>query len=388
MYNFISFWGINMDSTTIDTPNNKLTLINDDSVQEQKFRETFFEEFRVNNLKQNTQGKIMFVLFGILDYFANDDPTEILTLRLAIAAPIVIALLAYTYNTQNRTTIELITSINFIVFCIVHLLFLQYVEGELYMLYCVGYIMITIHVASCIKLRLVNLYILLATSTILFTATNAYVAFYSEKPVILITLIVVYLATVSMLLKVAYYRENDYRKTLSLITQLNETITIDALTGIKNRKFFDTTLEAEINRAKRSQTELSLLMIDIDFFKQYNDTYGHVAGDECLQAVAKCIDSIPSRGGEFVARYGGEEFAVILPNINQLDANLVACMIIDAVSDLEIEHSHSAIDVVTASIGCATLCAEHNYNAKNLVQAADVALYVAKGNGRNRFESI
>ena len=162
--------------------------------------------------------------------------------------------------------------------------------------------------------------------------------------------------------------------------------TIDSLTLIANRRMFDEVLEQEWKRMQRQEFPLSLLMCDVDYFKFYNDTYGHQAGDECLQNVASALSKAVQRSGDLVARYGGEEFAVILPNTNDLEAKKLAEKIVNAISDLKMPHSTSkASPYVTLSVGVASMTPKSNEEEPaTLISLADKALYQAKENGRNQ----
>jgi diguanylate cyclase (GGDEF)-like protein/PAS domain S-box-containing protein len=158
----------------------------------------------------------------------------------------------------------------------------------------------------------------------------------------------------------------------------------DGLTGLLNRRSFDESLANEARRASRDHHPLSLLMVDIDCFKQYNDTYGHQKGDECLRRVADALNAALWRAGDAAARYGGEEFAVILPDTSRLGAAAVAERMRAAVIRLGIPHTAStASDRVTVSVGGATIDAS-TITADALLTAADAALYRAKHAGRNR----
>lgn len=160
----------------------------------------------------------------------------------------------------------------------------------------------------------------------------------------------------------------------------------DKLTGLANRRNFDETLIEQFNFAKRNKIILSLIICDIDFFKIYNDTYGHQMGDDCLAAVAKVIGSIPARPTDKVCRYGGEEFTLILPSTDLQGGILVAEKIRQAIFDQNIQHEGSKIaSCVTLSLGVATYTGQVKTGDK-LLKAADDALYRAKQNGRNRVE--
>jgi diguanylate cyclase (GGDEF)-like protein/PAS domain S-box-containing protein len=161
---------------------------------------------------------------------------------------------------------------------------------------------------------------------------------------------------------------------------LEQLATRDGLTGLANRRCFDDTLHAEWQRALRQKSPLSLLMVDVDNFKQYNDAHGHLGGDECLKRIAATVSS-EMRANDLVARYGGEEFAVILPNQALKGAAIVAERIRRRVEQLQgfAERQH-----VTVSIGAATALASHANSTAELVATADAALYRAKHMGRNR----
>jgi len=158
----------------------------------------------------------------------------------------------------------------------------------------------------------------------------------------------------------------------------------DGLTGLANRRAFDEALAREQRRTKREKKALSLVMIDVDRFKIFNDHYGHPAGDDCLRRIAAAIAETAHRPGDIAARYGGEEFAVLLPDTDEAGAEVIAAHILNAVRGLNICHEGNANGLVTISAGVASLVsAEFNANAEPLIQAADRALYCAKDSGRN-----
>lgn len=163
----------------------------------------------------------------------------------------------------------------------------------------------------------------------------------------------------------------------------------DALTGLANRRSFDQTLEVEIRRAQRRGSPLSLLLMDIDLFKRYNDHYGHVAGDACLRAVAEQLKQCVRRPGDLAARYGGEEMAVILPNTDLEGAQAVADAFMQNLAQANLAHQASPFERITASIGLTSLVPGQAQGAttETLIGAADKALYNAKAKGRNRIEN-
>ncbi len=160
----------------------------------------------------------------------------------------------------------------------------------------------------------------------------------------------------------------------------------DGLTGLHNRRTLGEILDQEWRRARRNSSMFSLLFVDIDRFKAYNDTYGHQAGDDALAAVAKCIGDNIRRPLDHAARYGGEEFIVVLPDTTPEGAASVAESIRSAISDLGIEHSGSEFGHVTASIGTATWTPEEDSEVSAVIRVADEALYAAKATGRNKVE--
>ncbi len=186
----------------------------------------------------------------------------------------------------------------------------------------------------------------------------------------------------------------DHRKSMTRhLTEANrklqELSSVDSLTGVFNRRKFDATLSAEWRRAARNHAALSVIMIDVDYFKPYNDIHGHQAGDRCLQTIGEQLQTSVRRSGDLVARYGGEEFALILPETDHDGARLVADALCQGVQDRAIEHGGSDVsDVVTVSVGTATAWpTPDDDDGTGLVTAADAALYKAKNRGRNRVVS-
>ena len=186
----------------------------------------------------------------------------------------------------------------------------------------------------------------------------------------------VIMALISFVLAVTLFLAREISRRASAEDKLEELATTDALTGLKNRRKFDTTIDAEWRRATRQKTPLALLMIDADHFKSYNDTFGHQAGDEVLVGIAICISDSVRRAGDCAARYGGEEFAVLLPGLSPEAAVQVAETIRQKVRDWS--------EVTTVSIGIASLTPSATMDCSELVKAADKALYAAKANGRNQ----
>lgn len=175
------------------------------------------------------------------------------------------------------------------------------------------------------------------------------------------------------------------RKVESNIQELQRLSSVDGLTGLNNRRQFDLSLQSEWQRAQRDSEELSLLMVDIDYFKQYNDKYGHLGGDDCLRMVSALMREAVHRPSDLVARYGGEEFAILLPDTPSQGAQHLALKIAAELAQLKYPHASSPLDgFLTLSIGCATCRPKPGCLADMLVATADKALYKAKAMGRNR----
>ena len=170
-------------------------------------------------------------------------------------------------------------------------------------------------------------------------------------------------------------------------TSLTRLSNLDALTGVANRRYFEETLEAEVLRARRSDQHVSLLMVDVDYFKGINDSYGHLKGDECLINIARALETVPRRSTDFVARFGGEEFTVILLS-DENGARTVAESTRRRVADLAVPNPGSPFRVVTISIGSSTLKPGSKASSTDLISAADRSLYEAKRMGRNQLGPV
>ncbi|MBS4089833.1 sensor domain-containing diguanylate cyclase [Pseudomonas rustica] len=165
---------------------------------------------------------------------------------------------------------------------------------------------------------------------------------------------------------------------------LEQIATHDSLTGLANRRLFERSLEIEFARGARQVSPVSLIMLDIDFFKRYNDAYGHVAGDHCLMQVAQVVKTCCQRKADLAVRYGGEEFAVLLPDTDINGALAIAGQIRRSVIDKHIIHSGSPTGYLTVSLGCYAFIPSGNDSLETFIHRADAALYQAKNAGRNR----
>jgi len=167
---------------------------------------------------------------------------------------------------------------------------------------------------------------------------------------------------------------------------LSDKVHRDPLTGLYNRRYLEENLARNIRELSRSKSCLSLLMLDIDFFKKFNDTYGHNAGDYCIISVAEAFKECVTREDDFVVRYGGEEFVIVLPHTDENGARITAKKVLDRVIERRIPHEkNEAADCVTVSIGATTIAVKHTHKGEDYIKCADEGLYLSKQNGRNKF---
>jgi diguanylate cyclase (GGDEF)-like protein len=235
----------------------------------------------------------------------------------------------------------------------------------------------------------IDLLALIATSCTL-RGMGPFGGFYAESRSGCVMILQLFLVlSLSMVLPVGVARV----RRLTTEAQLNRAwqkmealVSLDGLTGVANRRRFDSVFEYEWARARREHSPLALLMIDADRFKAYNDRYGHLAGDACLRSLAQAIAGVPGRPGDLVARYGGEEFAVLLPGAAEAGAHKVAEAIRHAVYELALPHHANEEQRVTVSLGVASMAPDEATEPVELIAAADGALYRAKHSGRNRVQ--
>ncbi len=189
------------------------------------------------------------------------------------------------------------------------------------------------------------------------------------------------------LVKISDIQQNDLNHLNKQLVRLSQ---LDPLTGVPNRRRFEDELNREWRRHQRMEIPLSLIMIDIDHFKQFNDIYGHSAGDDCLKKVAKTLAVAINRPADFVARYGGEEFVCVLPQTDEKGAVAVGARLCEMIRLLNIPHaSSSAANHVSISLGIATLSRPTpSHTLQEIIDAADRCLYAAKDSGRNRLKSV
>jgi diguanylate cyclase (GGDEF)-like protein len=175
-----------------------------------------------------------------------------------------------------------------------------------------------------------------------------------------------------------------FSQLLSYLAAQEQLVLFDELTRIPNRRYYNRYFRQQWRRAIRTSTSLSLILCDVDFFKSFNDYYGHFMGDQCLRQVAQVLEKTIQRPTDFVARYGGEEFIVVLPDTDQAGGETMAKKLREAVANLRIPHHDSTVSqYVTMSLGIATIIPDASLSSSALVNQADTALYRAKAKGRN-----
>lgn len=180
-------------------------------------------------------------------------------------------------------------------------------------------------------------------------------------------------------------RKKTEEQLANLRKELEEMSYKDGLTGVANRRMFDSVLELEWSNARRSRQPLSLIMLDIDHFKEYNDHYGHIQGDDCLIRVAKVLTTAATRSRDFIARFGGEEFVLVLPETDAEAAAKIAERCRQLIFKAQIPHLNSSVsNVITISVGVGTILPSHQDQPMAFVEATDKKLYLAKQQGRNR----
>lgn len=207
----------------------------------------------------------------------------------------------------------------------------------------------------------------------------------------ILTLVLIAVLAISMYVFKSIQEDNTKlaavaKKLKILNKKLENASYTDGLTGLYNRRYFNHIYDRELKRAKRDKTYITFMMLDIDYFKQYNDTYGHVEGDFALKSVAKVLKDTLKRPSDYVFRLGGEEFGVLLSGTNESDSATLARQICQAVQERGLVHENSKVsDVVTISVGVVCCIADDALNDEVLISKADEMLYTAKESGRNRY---
>jgi diguanylate cyclase (GGDEF)-like protein len=365
--------------------------------------ESAFNEFYSKNTQKHVRvalltGLLLYAAFGLVDLMLLPaDRTHMWLIRYAVVCPTISLGLGFTYVPNLRRFTQPVLSLVMLVgsLGIVAMVYFDPTPTKNY--YYSGILLLIMGAFTFVSLRS-RYAITWALATTLAYEAVAIFANHTEVDIlvqnsfsIVATIII---GAFSNYLMETYLRrdflnslllEHENRQLQKAGHELRRLSISDALTSLGNRRHFEAMLEQEWLRAARSQKPVSLILFDIDFFKNYNDNYGHQAGDECLKLVAEKIGAFAKRPGDTSARYGGEEFVLLLSGTESDQAVAIAEACRASVESLAITHHHSqAGDVVTVSAGVASTIPETGHSRRALVAAADKALYRAKSEGRNR----
>ncbi len=341
---------------------------------------------------------ILYALFGILDAIIFPETKKTLWfIRYVVICPIGIAFLLMTFKVRQENLLQIAHALVVILGGLGIIAMIYVAPSDRAFLYYAGLMLVVFYAYTFSAMRFYYASLSALTITALYPVVDIYLVRTSTEQLLtnmfflgssnLIGLPVSYLLErhsrkdflLTMLLAL------EKRKTEQLNLKLRDISYIDGLTGVANRLKFEEYLRQEWERAKRIGRPLSLLMIDIDFFKNYNDMFGHLKGDECLKRVAQIINKHVRSNIDLVSRYGGEEFAVIIPEANLELARKIAERIRKDIENFKISHPASKVSkYVTVSIGVASLIPSGNFEKEALINMADEALYEAKRTGRNR----
>ncbi len=349
-------------------------------------------------------GVLFYLAFGITDYALGQENKDTLWLIRVFIAGTLLSGIAILFSRRLIRWVVLIVTLGMIVIGLSILVFIHILDEPYSYAYHFGFIPWQVFIL--ISLRSFLKPIIVASLTVFFSyiifsynqvlqpyspeidgmvddARGLFILFWS-----LLIAMGVYLGYFMELSSRIDYVKNhllelDSQRLTLLSEELHWLSTTDALTGLANRRHFESSYEGEWRRAIRAQDSLAVIMIDIDFFKNYNDEYGHQAGDECLRQVSAVLMHYGQRSGELVARYGGEEFIVLLPKMSLISAQSIAESMRAEVSDLQIEHRGSDLRKVTISIGISAMIPSLQDQPDVLLRDSDRMLYQAKANGRN-----
>lgn len=339
-------------------------------------------------------GTIEYALIGVLDLWIIPS-IHLLAwqMRYLFVCPLMALALYLTYQTKKEYQIQIISLTGSFLIGIPIIIMIACANEVHSHIYYVGLILLLVNVYTLLRMRFVYASVFGFLFTLMYIVSMRFMDF--SFPIVINN--VFFFCMFNVVGMVACYMLESYiRKEYESVVSFKKAnrkfykaSIIDGLTGVANRRFLNDKLYEEWNRLCRNKKPLSLILLDIDFFKQYNDCFGHHAGDECLVQIAWTIKKVVKRAGELVARYGGEEFAVVLPNTNIEKAKYLAEQIREKVLSLKLQHLKSSVnEFVTVSLGVAMLVPSQDRTYEQLLKDADKALYQAKENGRNRVEVV
>jgi len=361
--------------------------------REKAFRRYYYKRSIQQVRVATVLGIILYGAIGIIDPFIVPDVlVEILILRYLIILPVLAACLVATYIFKTEKSLQVIDVIGILTASLGVAVMMFIDRGPGGQIYYEGLILMIVFGYSFPRQRFFYATLVGWATTIFYILT----AIFIRKPGVIILINNSFFCMIANFIgmPIAYILEasmrTEYLNALEMKRAnkaLRKMSLFDDLTKIPNRRFFDIRLDIEFSELKKTGQPLSLIIIDVDYFKNYNDYFGHQMGDACLTAIAEKLQQISTRTGDLAARYGGEEFVVILSNASLPEARQVAEKVRQEVRELLIPHPKSLIDtVVTISLGVATVVPSRFNLATDLVRSADVALYKAKMGGRNKVE--
>ncbi len=343
-------------------------------------------------------GVFLYAAVGILDPFVAPSSKEILwTIRWAVVLPLGLSFLLLTYRIKKEWLIQVLHALLVVISGVGVVAMMMFISPEEDFFYQAGFMSIVFYTYALSQLRFPYALFTSFTTTFLYLMGDYGIVQNSTKGLLegafFLTLANLIGIPVSYLWE--YQLRKDFllterltiekRKTEQLNKVLKDLSYVDDLTGIPNRRRFKEYLKKEWERSKRTKRPISILMVDIDFFKNYNDSFGHLAGDECLRRVAEAMSKNLRKEIDLVARCGGEEFVVILPEVDASQARKVAERIRQAVLNLNIPNPGSETSgKITVSVGVASTVPQEGMSEESLVETADKALYTAKREGRNK----
>lgn len=356
------------------------------------------------DLKIILAGLLTYLLFGLADIFVAFEKTESLFLIRTTVTGLMLGALFFLYNSGYRSYVMQFTALGVSIIGVSVIYYISMLDGLSRYAYHLG--LVPVQVFAMVTLRLSYRSFLMASLVMLLVYLSAYSHLGALPDSLLsptvLTLqpffVAFWIVLIVMGSYLSYMMEASFRRDylkncllaheaehLQLLTQrLQYLSTTDGLTQVANRRHFEQELEREWRRCQRVSEPLSLIMLDVDDFKQYNDSYGHPMGDDCLKRVADVMRQICQRSSDLCARYGGEEFIVLLPNMTPDDAASLADVIRETIQHLNIDHNRSDFGVVTVSAGVAGGVPRLGQSPEDFIRRADELLYQAKGGGRNR----
>ena len=362
---------------------------------------SFLEDYHTKSIFQ-IRVAIVFTIIAyaslhVLDYWLVPEITgSTLIIRYLFVIPILTVILVLSYYDHFKSYKQLYLSFGGVTAGLGPILVMAIAGPDVTSHYFVVLIVITMALFSLVKLRF---FCATASALVVFSAyifmivytDQAYQVEVISNIIMLVVAILVgmvssYFIEVHLRREYLLARELEYRtiEVEAANKELQKISTIDSMTGVANRRGFDEFVKREWKRAAREKKQLSIIMADLDFFKAYNDRYGHQAGDNCLRRVAESLVETASRPGDLVARYGGEEFVIVLSDTSSEHAGALAAKALKAVESMKVKHTDSLTSkYVTISLGVATMMPDQDIPPESLLEAADNALYMAKGNGRN-----